>query len=80
MKTHQVIMRDNVGQVINESRFKDGILYRQNRSYDTEMCFSDFKDRLLVSQFSASKNRFGNTIEYNVLENEPEKWLQQGQK
>ena len=80
MKVHQVIMRDNVGQVINECRYKNGVLYRQNRSYDVEVSLDDFRSRLNISKFSISKDKFGNTLEYNILDVEPERWLQQGEK
>lgn len=80
MKTHQVIMLDNQNQVISEARYKNGLLYRQNRSHDLDISFDDFLSRLQVSKFSVSKDKFGNHLKYNVLDIEPSVWLQQGEK
>lgn len=53
MKIHQVIIRDNQGKLLQEVKFCNGLLFRQNRSYDIEICFDDFLDRLKTTKQEA---------------------------
>ena len=73
MKIHQVIIRDKAGNLMQEARYKDGLLYKQNRSYDLSICFDDFIDRLNTTKREIDNKRY--SVEYNVLSEEPTKWL-----
>lgn len=53
MKVHRAILKDKKGKCIKEIRYCNGILYRQNRSYDIEICFDDFIDRLKTTKKQA---------------------------
>uniref|UniRef100_A0A6M3JN98 Uncharacterized protein n=1 Tax=viral metagenome TaxID=1070528 RepID=A0A6M3JN98_9ZZZZ len=65
MKTHRVRII-NGKELLNEIRFCNGLLYRQNRSYDVEISFDDFIARLQkVKKFNKTN---GNTVLYDVID------------
>jgi hypothetical protein len=74
MKTHRVrIENPSTREIIQEVRYKNGLLYRQNRSYDVEICFDDFLDRCKISKEKACKQKLNmvcDMVEDNTLWNE----------
>lgn len=76
MNCHRVILRDNRGNLIQEARYYKGVLYRQNRSYDLEICFDDFIDRIKKTKEAIKNNRHlqGHTVTCDLI-NSKEKWL-----
>jgi hypothetical protein len=72
MKIHRVVIRDKQNNLKAEIKFCNGILYRQNRSYDTEICLDDFIDRLRITKEQAEKEGF--IVIYDILDNDV-KWL-----
>ena len=75
MKCHRVrIENPKTHEIIQEIRFKDGLLYRQNRSYDIEICFDDFIDRCKMIKERACKTKYNivcDIITNDTIWNEP---------
>jgi len=68
MIIHRVILRNEKGELIKEIRYSEGILYTQNRSYDIEISFDDFIDRLKTTKKQINKTGF--TLIYDVVKKE----------
>ena len=51
-------MRDDKDELVTEARYFNGLLYRQNRSHDLEMCFDDFIDRVKTTKRLAEKEGY----------------------
>ncbi len=69
-KAHRVIIRNNKGIFVEETRFSDGIMYKQNRSYDLEMSLDCFIGRLQITKQQAIIQDFKvmyDVIDYNTL-------------
>lgn len=65
MKIHRALLLEDK-KPIAEIRFSNGLLYKQNRSYDKEMSFDCFIDLLTKSQKQAKER--GQYLEYTVLD------------
>lgn len=66
VKVHRAILKDSKNNTINEVRYYNGIMYKQNRSYDISMCFDDFIDRCKTTKKQASK--VGSTLVCDIID------------
>ena len=67
MKIHRAVLRDKENKALTEIRFKDGLLYKQNRSYDVEMSFECFIDLQLTTKEKAKDKNL--TLDCSLIEN-----------
>jgi len=73
MKIHQVLIKDNKGNLIDETRYRNGLLYKQNRSYDMKICFEDFLERLKTTKQQVKEFKGKYILEHNLI-NDKQKW------
>ena len=66
----QVIIRAKQGEVLTVARYdvSKQLLYKQNRSYDLEICLDDFLDRLTITKQHAKE--FGHKVEESRVKRE----------
>ena len=67
MKIHRAVLRDKENKALAEIRFKDGLLYKQNRSHDVEISFECFIDLQLTTKEKAKDKNL--SLDCSLIEN-----------